>query len=992
MDKQKMIMTGLISIIIVIAAAVFQNLSAQILPGQAPDFLWAESGGSDGYDYASDLTVDPDGNIVVTGYYDGIATFGSFSLNPIGAGDIYIAKYTNTGTVLWAISAGGTSYDLPYSVTTDKLGNVIVTGIFNGTAVFGTTTLNSFGGNDIFVAKYSPDGIFQWVKQGGGQGSDIGYEVTADNQNNIIVTGTFTQFATFGQFTVQSGNQWGDIYVVKYDATGNEQWVQAAYDASGGSSFYNYAQGVRTDQNDNVFITGSFSNVISFGDTTLLSSWDGTDQDIFLAKYDALGNFNWVVQVTSDSSNSFSYGTDVEIDKDDNIIITGSFSVMANFGGIVLNTLLNSELFLAKFNQSGTPLWAVQDHPGYYNQAGEIDIDAAGNICLSALSITNVSSETNDIYFARYSGSGQKLWGRFAGLVNGSQLGGITNDSKGDIYGCGGFYDTDTIGTIILNGIGEDAFVAKLPSPKFNVIPDPVDFGTFPVGNIDSMTVSFHNSSQANLHIFNLNFVNDTSGSFGIISGYPLDSVAALQSADMGFIFFPMYPGLKTAYMEIVSDASTSPDTVFFSGSGVQSELTFSDSVLNFGSVDVGLISNLTVSLINPGFTDMRIDSARITGINASDFSFSPPVDGDTLHLLSFLNLNVSFSPDTSGLKSAELTIYSSASGSPDIIQLTGTGLSAIIVQVPTSPAIGQPAILNITPPSSSLFTSANIFYRRTGESLYQQDTLTNEGNVYTFNIPPEFATISGIQFYVSFSDGLTTVTYPSLNPESNPASIDVNIPRVLYPDPMSAGEYRMFSVPLSVRAPEIDSVFIDDYGSYDPKNWRIFRWQPELTNYAEYSSINGNIIPGNAFWLINKEGRTFDVDNSQSVPSFNSYTISIQPGYNQIGDPFAFPVDWGLIENASLLLQAPLRWNPDTQEYEMDQLTLQPWDGYWVYNPTASIINLNVSPNLSLLKPQSDLFAAMKDDEFIVQLKTYLDSGQKDQQNFVGMMEGCKR
>ena len=292
MDKQKLIFTRVTTIIIIIAAAVFQNLSAQILPGQAPEFLFAVNGGSDGYDYASDLTVDPDGNIIVAGYYDGLATFGGFSLDPIGGGDIYIAKYTNTGTVLWAISAGGTSYDQPYSVTTDRLGNIIVTGLFNGVAIFGTTTLNSFGGNDVFVAEYSSDGLFKWAKQGGGQGSDIGFEVTTDNQNNVIVTGSFTQFATFGQFSVQSSNQWGDIFAVKYDALGNEQWLQAAYNLSSGSSFYNIARGVRTDQNDNVFITGSFSDVITFGDSTLVSSYDGTNQDIYLAKYDALGNFD----------------------------------------------------------------------------------------------------------------------------------------------------------------------------------------------------------------------------------------------------------------------------------------------------------------------------------------------------------------------------------------------------------------------------------------------------------------------------------------------------------------------------------------------------------------------------------------------------------------------------------------------------------------------------------------------------------------------------
>ena len=299
-------------------------------------------------------------------------------------------------------------------------------------------------------------------------------------------------------------------------------------------------------------------------------------------------------------------------------------------------------------------------------------MDAAGNICLIAsVSQDLTSGELDDIYFARYSNTGIKLWGTRAGLLNSSDAGGIANDSRGDIYGCGRFFLNGQFGTLTLTGLNDDAFVVKLPSPKFSVTPSPVDFGTTPVVSVDSMTVSFNNTSQSNLHIFNLNFVNDTSGAFGIISGFPLDSVTALQSADMEFVFIPIYPGLKTGYMEIESDATTSPDTVFFSGTGTQSELVFSDSVLNFGSIDVGLISNQTVSLINPGFADMLVDSARITGIDASSFSFSPSVDGDTLHLFGFLNLNISFSPDSSGLKTASLVVYSSALNSPDSILLT---------------------------------------------------------------------------------------------------------------------------------------------------------------------------------------------------------------------------------------------------------------------------------------------------------------------------------
>ncbi len=993
-NQKKIILT--IPVILFTLLLIPQQISAQVLPGQAPDFLWAQRGGGNGYDGASDITVDNAGNIIVTGYFDSTATFGNYTLNSAGASDIYIAKYSNAGDVLWAVSAGGSGYDQGYSVTTDNLGNIIICGIFSNSALFGgTVTLNSFGNYDIFTAKYSTNGVFQWVRQGGGQSYDWGYEVTADNQNNIIVTGVFYQFASFGNFTVQSGNPYGDIYVVKYNSAGTEQWVNAAYNVTGGQSFYNDAYGVRTDNNDNVFITGSFSNVINFGDSTLVSSFDGTNSDIFLAKYDSQGNFIWVAQAGSDSSGAYSNGNDIRIDEAGNIIFTGTFSTQAIFGNLPpLTASQNSDIFIAKYDQSGNALWAVQDYASiYYNEGREIDLDAAGNISLIASVSQDITfGELNDVYFARFTGTGQKLWGTRAGLINGNDAGGIVNDAAGDIYGCGNFYISGIFGSITLNGINGEAFVVKLPSPKFVTNPNPLDFGSVVIGNPVTVQVAFSNISTANLHVFNITAMNDTSGSFGINSGLPLDSITANQSVNLGFGFTPFYPGFKDAFFEIVSDASTSPDTIFVSGTGIIPGLALSASVLDFGTVDVGIVSNQTVSLINSSVANILLDSVRITGTDASDFTFTPPVDGDTVFAQNFLNLNVSFSPDTSGMKSAYLIIYSTAFTSPDSVLLTGTGLSSIIVQVPSSPSMGEVIPLNITPPASSLFTTADIYYRRTGESLYQQGTLSNQGNDYTFTIPAEYSTITGIQFYVIFSDGSTTVTYPSLNPDLNPASIQVSIPQIFYPVPIKLSQYQMFSIPLSINSPQIDSVFQDDYGIYDPSVWRIFRWNPQANEYNEYNSIAGNIVPGNAFWLINRTGKSFDIENSQSVSSFNTYTITVQPGYNQISNPFAFPVNWTSIENSNLLLQAPIHWNADSQDYELDSLTLEPWEGYWVFNDLNTLVNLIVSPNPSLGKKQSsNHFASLKSDEFLVQIQAFLkSSGAKDRQNYVAMIDGA--
>jgi len=873
-----------IPLIFLILLTGYHKNSAQVLPGQAPDFLWAESGGGDGNDGATDLTVDKDGNIIVTGYFESTATFGSFNLLSAGSSDIYIAKYSPDGNVIWAVRAGGDAYEAPHSVITDNLGNIFITGEFSfGTSVFGTVTLNPFGGSDIFTAKYTSNGIFLWVQQGGGQSSDIGYEVTTDKLNNILVTGFFEDFASFGDSTITGTGQFNNIFVVKYNSFGIVQWVRAA----GEQSDFALSYGIRTDNNNNVFITGSFSGLAVFGDTTLVSSWDGTNADIFLAKYNSQGNFIWVAQAGGINSNSDSNGEDIRIDKDNNILLTGAFTGDALFGNILLSGLENTDIFIAKYDQSGDALWAIQDHGSSLDNEGrEIDLDAAGNISLIA-SIYSTGDEIGDIYFARYTNTGIKLWGIVAGLNGLNEVGGLAIDSNGDIYGSGNFYFSGTYGTITLNGVSGEAFVAKLPSPKFSINPNPEDFGLIPIGSVDSATVTLTNTSGANLHIFDISIVNDTSEAFGIFSGLPLDSIIAMQSVNLGISFMPIYPNYKDAFFEIISDASTSPDTIFVSG----------------------------------------------------------------------------------------------------------TGSSSITVELPSNPNIGQSTFLSITPPASTLFSTSEIYYRKTGEMIYQQDNLSFQENVYTFNIPPEYSAITGIQYYVLFSDGSNIITYPTLNPDTNPASIQVNIPQIDFQNPIKNSQYQMLSIPLSINSPQIDSVFSDDYGPYSNNVWRIFRWQPEINNYAEYNAISGNIIPGNAFWLINRDGKTFDIDNALSVQSSNNYTITLQPGYNQIGIPFAFPVDWLSIENSDLILQAPIHWNADTQENEMDQLTLIPWEGYWVYNPLNEVVNLNVNPNLPLGKKQSvNIFASLKDDEFLLQVKAIMNSSRaKDQQNFVGMMENAK-
>jgi hypothetical protein len=91
----------------------------------------------------------------------------------------------------WATQAGGTGNDYGYDVSVLADGSSIVTGYFQGTATFGSTTLTSAGNYDVFVAKLDASGDYEWATQAGGTNSDYGYGVSVLADGSSIVTGIF---------------------------------------------------------------------------------------------------------------------------------------------------------------------------------------------------------------------------------------------------------------------------------------------------------------------------------------------------------------------------------------------------------------------------------------------------------------------------------------------------------------------------------------------------------------------------------------------------------------------------------------------------------------------------------------------------------------------------------------------------------------------------------------------------------------------------------
>ena len=130
--------------LLMIAAAVSLGLGANAALS-AIVVPWAAQAGGTGTDRAQEVSVLPDGSSIVTGGFQGTATFGSTTLtSSAGSRDVFVARVDPSGSFVWATKAGGSGIDSGESVSVLPDGSAIVSGSFTGPAAFGATTLPGF--------------------------------------------------------------------------------------------------------------------------------------------------------------------------------------------------------------------------------------------------------------------------------------------------------------------------------------------------------------------------------------------------------------------------------------------------------------------------------------------------------------------------------------------------------------------------------------------------------------------------------------------------------------------------------------------------------------------------------------------------------------------------------------------------------------------------------------------------------------------------------
>jgi hypothetical protein len=465
---------------------------------QQPNLLFAKGFGGTLVDNGFSLCVDLNKNIFVAGDFNNTVDFnpgsGIANISSLGLTDLFFAKYDALGNYVWAKSVGTSGRETVNSIVLDKLGNLYITGFFEGTADFdpgpGVANLTKVGnGRDFYFAKYDSNGNYIWAKNLGGGNSDVGNSITIDSVGNVHIAGSFFGILDFdlgpGTATLSSG-----VFVAEYDANGNYMWARSLP-----SNGFHDALSVKVDALGNTYVTGFYQGTMNFDFGANTYTINGGNQSIFLAKYDKLGNYKWAKSI---GIAGYCEGHEICLDENRNIYLTGTHSGTTDFDpGPSTSTITPAgfgDVFFAKYDSLGNYLWAksignngwqesytiVTDKnksiylSGYYT--GAMDFDPS-----SGAATMSTTASGPDIFLAKYDSIGNYVWAKSIGS-NGYDFGNsLFIDQTGDIYLTGNFSQTvdfdpnPTTSFLTSNSASEDVFFAKYSSTVVGLLEEKID-------------------------------------------------------------------------------------------------------------------------------------------------------------------------------------------------------------------------------------------------------------------------------------------------------------------------------------------------------------------------------------------------------------------------------------------------------------------------------------------------------------------------------------
>jgi hypothetical protein len=331
---------------------------------------WSKRYGNASSQAATGIAVDEEGNLLVTGSFQGTIDFGGKVLTSAGSDDIFVAKLSASGGHLWSYSFGGVGSQGGLRVGVDSFEYVYLAGRFAGTLNLSEGPVTSQGLDDVFLAGLDPFGNLLWGKGLG----DVGYDyvngmAVEPVAGDVVVTGRFSAKIDFGDGALTSAGS-DDVFLARLDYFGGPLWSKRFGDAQAQSG-----SGVALDPGGDLFFAGDFSGAVDFGDGPLASAGG---MDIFVAKLTASGSPIWGKRFGDGLEQRV---TSISSDATGNVVLTGYFQGDLDFGNGKLSSAGGKDIFIAKLSPSGDPLWSRRAGDASLEQTGSsVAVDNAGNV------------------------------------------------------------------------------------------------------------------------------------------------------------------------------------------------------------------------------------------------------------------------------------------------------------------------------------------------------------------------------------------------------------------------------------------------------------------------------------------------------------------------------------------------------------------------------------------------------------------------------------
>ena len=341
-------------------------------PAAAGSLVWKVQLGTQFSDIASDVAVDPGGNVWVPVYVD---------LNAEDPGQIagmIVGKFSPSGENIAAQQFPVYGYSHPGRIAADSQGNVWVVGDVNG-AFFGP----EIGDYDAWLIKFDENANAIAINQFGTPFKDFVSAVATDPDDNVLVTGRFLN---------ESSGRDSDVWVAKLDSSGTQLWRRQF-----GTTKYDSPAGVATDASDNVYVAGST-------DGPLAGTLRGP-RDAFLIKFDSAGHQLWRRQVGTVDVDE---GHAVATDGDGNVYLAGS-----TVGNIAGPNKGPTDGWVLKFDSAGNKLWRRQIGTIVPDSDVHAANDGFGNVIVTgstAGSLGGANKGKADVFGIKLSATGQVAW------------------------------------------------------------------------------------------------------------------------------------------------------------------------------------------------------------------------------------------------------------------------------------------------------------------------------------------------------------------------------------------------------------------------------------------------------------------------------------------------------------------------------------------------------------------------------------------------------